>query len=183
MGWVNQYASALSLILHDAVSSQIAPENMVKTLYIFTDMQFNGGVARHGEWESTFEWARSAFEGAGYKLPNIVCWNLRTSSSKTMPVTKNEQGYAMLSGYSAELLKCILDAKEFTPMAIMKHVLEPYCVPESVLNCEWITNLRDSLHLNLDHLTEGVKKSEIKKAFKKSKDDDTSSNDSSDSMA
>lgn len=155
------------LILSQAQNANLTQNEMVKTLFVFTDMQFNGGVTQN--FESTFEYAKNNFESAGYKLPRIVCWNLRTSTAKTMPVQKEEEGYVMLSGFSAELLKCILTAKEFTPMAMLRHVLEPYLVPSSVKNCT--TAL--VAPLSIDNLKQGVKNSELKKAFKSVKEKTT----------
>jgi hypothetical protein len=157
--------ATFDMILREAVSADLTSDEMVKTLFIFTDMQFN--ECQHGAWQSTFEYANEKFENAGYKLPRIVCWNLRTSNTKTVPVTKDEDGYVMLSGFSAELLKCILTAQEFSPYAMMMHVLEPYSVPTEVSSCT-VTELQPSFGL-LTELETAVGKSMIKKAFKEQK--------------
>lgn len=172
------------IILQDAVNGKLKQEEMVKTLFIFTDMQFNecGGYAYgrsrygrshlgqqveetqdDGSWESTFEYAKRTFAERGYELPRIVCWNLRTSGAKTMPVTHDEKGVAMLSGFSAELLKCILTAQEFTPLAMMMHVLEPYQAPQELASST-VTDLVSSVPMT--QLEAAVTKSAIKKAFK-----------------
>lgn len=152
--------AVFDLILTDAINAKLPVEQMVKTLFIFTDMQFNGSV--DNVWESTFEYAKQSYKQAGYKLPNIICWNLRTSNSKTMPVTQNEDGFVMLSGFSAELLKCILNAKEFTPLSMMMHILEPYETPDSLIQCN-INNLFCLLEHKI--LEEGILKCAIRKAF------------------
>jgi hypothetical protein len=152
--------AVFDLILRDAIEAELKPEFMVKTLFIFTDMQFNS--ATNGD-QSTFEYAREQYQSVGYELPNIICWNLRTSSSKIMPVTHEENGVVMLSGFSAELLKCILDAKEFTPISMMKHVLEPYLVPTEVSNCQ-INQL--SSKIDVVHLETAIKNSAIKEFTK-----------------
>ena len=157
--------ATLNLILADAKSAQLTQEQMVKTLFIFTDMQFN--QCDQGKWESTFEYAKRTFAEAGYQLPRIVCWNLRTSTVKTMPVIKNEEGYAMLSGFSAELLKCILTAQEFTPISMMMHVLEPYAAPEAVKTCN-TANLSLNLTTPLP-LEKAIEQSAVKKGFKQPK--------------
>ena len=127
-------------------------------------MQFNH--CNHDSWESTFEYAKHKFENAGYKLPNIICWNLRTSINKSMPFEKNEKGFVMLSGFSAELLKCILTAEEFTPILMMMHVLEPYQVPMEVISSN-VTELHSDPS-TIKALEIAIAKSAIKKAFKKS---------------
>ncbi len=43
------------------------------------------------------------FEAAGYKLPQVVFWNLRASGfpgEKSTPVTYNQEGVALVSGFS-----------------------------------------------------------------------------------
>jgi len=166
--------AALDLLLTDAKNANLLAEQMVDTLFIFTDMQFDSGVcANHNwaepanprpVWESTFEDMKKAYEAAGYKFPNIICWNLRTSCAKTVPVSKNENGFVMLSGFSAELLKCILDAEEFSPLAMMKHILEPYKVPESITDYNLkLAYMNDE---ELKQLSNAISKSNIKKKFK-----------------
>ena len=158
--------AVFDLILHNAKSAQLTQDEMVKTLFIFTDMQFN--QCDNGNWESTFEYSKRTFQEAGYVLPNIICWNLRTSNSKTMPVNKNEEGFAMLSGFSAELLKCVLNGEEYTPYSMMMHVLEPYFVPDQVTNYAGTKVSLDNKHLG--YLEAAITKSAIKKAFKPPKE-------------
>lgn len=162
--------AVFDLILQEAVTNKLAPEEMVETLFIFTDMQFNGSVCKENIWESTFEYAKGIYQEAGYKLPNIICWNLRTSTSKIMPVTKDETGFAMLSGFSAELLKCILDAQNITPENMMMHILEPYNA-ECLMNCTTNELTGIDLTSELEILKFAVEKSTIKRSFKEEKKD------------
>lgn len=150
------------LILEDAIRLNLAPDKVVSTLIIFTDMQFNSVNSGHS-WETTFETGKKAFEAHGYVFPKIICWNLRTSTTKSLPVTKNEEGYAMLSGFSSELLKHILNGEEFTPLSMMMHVLEPYDI---TLQDYVITDKP----FTINQLQKAVTSSTLKKAFKK-KDD------------
>ena len=64
-------------------------------------MQFNE-VGRT-DYSKTFETFSNKFKKHGYKLPQIICWNLRTVSS--VPFQSGEQGVALMSGFSKELLK------------------------------------------------------------------------------
>ena len=156
--------ATFDLILNQAKNAKLAQAEMVKTLFLFTDMQFNQACSYSDSWESTFEYAKRTYSEAGYELPNIVCWNLRTSNAKTMPTTQNESGFVMLSGFSAELLKCILTGADFSPLAMMRHVLEPYEVPASVATCP-----DQLLAPDFTTLSDAVTKSQFKKAFKATK--------------
>lgn len=149
--------ATFDLILKSARDAKLRSDEMVQTLFIFTDMQFDSACSSS---DSTFEYARKAFSEAGYQLPKIVCWNLRSSPSKTMPVPLQTEGYAMLSGFSSELLKSIITASEFTPEAIMRHVLEPYLVPPEI-------ELATSALFPLKGLEAAVTRSAIKPGSKK----------------
>ncbi|BCS82922.1 hypothetical protein QLL95_gp1201 [Cotonvirus japonicus] len=156
--------SVFDLILTNARDAKLTQDEMVKTLFIFTDMQFN--ACDYGNWNSTFEDAKNNFEKAGYKFPNIVCWNLRTSTSKTLPVSMNENGYVMLSGFSAELLKSVLNAEDFSPYKMLLKVLEPYDLPNDFNKCQTHT-INFDVNL-LSKYKECVSKSLFKKCYKKS---------------
>lgn len=149
-----------SLILDEALRYQLTPEQMVDTLFVFTDMQFDCAF-RDGKLSSTFEDIKASFEQAGYKLPKIVFWNLRTSDAKSLPVMQNEENVAMLSGFSSELLNCIIDAQEFTPITMMRHVLKPYMAPKEVRNC-----IMGPFPHDISLLETSVNSSQIKKSFK-----------------
>lgn len=150
--------NTFDLILNDAITNKLTPDQVVSTLIIFTDMQFNSACS--GPWESTFEYAQKTFESNGYKLPKIICWNLRTSTSKSLPVSQNDKGYSMLSGFSSELLKHILNGDELTPLSMMLHVLEPYEIAIK-------DNDLSDVPFTLDQLQKAVTSSNIKKAFKR----------------
>lgn len=159
------------IILEKAQNSQLEPDLMIKTLFIFTDMQFDSavGATRYRKSqlsqneESSMEYGKRRFEECGYSFPKIICWNLRTSSANSLPLTKDENGYVMISGFSAELMKSVMTGEDFTPISMLKHVLEPYIVPEFVSRC----NSDLALPFDLSHLKHGVDKSKIKKVWKK----------------
>lgn len=152
--------ASFDLILKQATDAQLSPDEMVKTLFVFTDMQFDS-ACNGEEIRSTFEYARQAYNQAGYELPKIVCWNLRTSSSKSLPLSKDEDGYAMLSGFSSELLECILNAEKFNPYSVMKHILEPYLVPNEIIS------MGDRRLNSVAGLEQAITNSAIKSSYKK----------------
>ena len=47
------------------------------------------------------------FEDAGYKLPEVVFWNV-SSRNKGQPVTKNEQGVLLVSGCTPRLFSMMV---------------------------------------------------------------------------
>ena len=50
------------------------------------------------------------FRRHGYQLPRLVFWNVM-NRSMTIPVTENENGVALVSGFSPNIIKMILSQK------------------------------------------------------------------------
>lgn len=150
--------ATFNLILRRAIAARLEPCNMIKTLFIFTDMQFDQCDRRS---QSVLQYATIAFQKAGYIIPRIVCWNLRTSTAKTLPTTADHQGYCMVSGFSPELMKAILNAQEFSPEKIMTDVLDPYPQME---NLPHIGEYSSKFASDLDKISKACI---IKKGFKK----------------
>jgi hypothetical protein len=59
------------------------------------------------------------YADAGYSMPNIVFWNLNAHDN--VPAKFNENGVALVSGFSPAIVKGVLaaDLDDFTPEAIM----------------------------------------------------------------
>lgn len=80
-------------------------------------MEFNQSDSR---WNETAqEMIERMYAEAGYKMPNIVYWNL-ASRHNNIPVKFDKQGTALVSGFSASILTALLATDDFTPVGIMK---------------------------------------------------------------
>jgi len=78
---------------------------MPEILAIFSDMQFDQGDR---SWTLTsYENISAQFTKAGYKLPNVLFWNLR-SNTIGYQVKADTPGSSMLSGYSTRMLDLFL---------------------------------------------------------------------------
>ncbi|KAI8642378.1 hypothetical protein BD408DRAFT_416687 [Parasitella parasitica] len=103
------------VLLPMAKKHNLAPEDMVKRLFIFTDMEFDGADNGMDNFLTTHEFIKKQYQDAGYKVPELVWWNLCNSnvytSSKdmTVPITKSDTGVSLLSGFSAAMIKTFLD--------------------------------------------------------------------------
>jgi len=93
------------MILKLAQTTQLPPDDMVKTIFIFSDMEFDdcGGA----EYETNHQLAKRQFEEAGYQLPCVVFWNLR-GGNRSKPVVVNEQNVALVSGFSGQMMTSLL---------------------------------------------------------------------------
>jgi len=100
------------LILNTAIQNKAKQEEIPEKLYIISDMEFDY-CANHAEM-TNFECAKKKFAKYGYKLPQIVFWNVE-SRNLQQPVTKNEQGVALVSGTSPQIFSMLSEG-----------ILDPY---------------------------------------------------------
>ena len=123
---------AFDLLLNSAKMFNATPEQMPKTLFIFSDMQFdciNGGTAIGGSYgpngwtpsapqKTNFDVIKAKYVEAGYQMPRVVFWNLRGDTDDFV-VTSNEEGVSCLSGFSSDILNLIVDGEEISPVKVM----------------------------------------------------------------
>ena len=115
--------SAYAEILRIATKNKVAPEDMPKFLIIFSDMEFNSATSnRSGKRVRAQDLAAERFAEVGYQLPKIVYWNLAARAGN-VPVKFDENGTALVSGFSPSIMKSILAAKQFDPRSIMLETL------------------------------------------------------------
>lgn len=110
------------LILNAAKNNHLPQEELPKKLYIVSDMEFD--CCTKDASLTNFEYAKKLFEEAGYHLPEVVFWNV-ASRNKQQPVSKNEQGVALVSGCTPRLFSMIADGSmsAMTPYQIMLDVI------------------------------------------------------------
>ncbi|KAK4167476.1 hypothetical protein QBC43DRAFT_367539 [Cladorrhinum sp. PSN259] len=123
------------LILPMAIKNKVPPEDMVKRVFVFSDMQFDDASQNYGEsdqppsWSTSFQRVESAFNDAGYEVPELVFWNLAggrdgyerydryesnvDSDVAPKPVTADQEGVSLVSGYSQGMLKVFMDKGMF----------------------------------------------------------------------
>ena len=112
-------AAVFDLILQAAVKHHIPQEEMPARLYILSDMEFDACV-RDGD-QTNFDYAKAQFAKAGYALPEVVFWNI-ASWNRQVPVTRNEQGVALVSGFSPRLFRQLAGGIA-DPYAVMLEIL------------------------------------------------------------
>lgn len=115
--------SVFDLILGRAKSNNISQEDMPKVLLVITDMEFDNPSGWNSfDWSKTnFEVIKAKYQEAGYKMPNLVWWNVNSRNTQT-PVTKDNKGNILLSGCSASMLPMALSG-EFDPIEAMNRII------------------------------------------------------------
>ena len=113
-------ASAFDEILRIAVTNSLTQADMPKYLLILSDMEFDLATgSRYGNKSlCAQDMAAEKYADAGYTLPKIVYWNLNARPGN-VPVKFNEDGTALVSGFSPAIMKSILSARDFSPVGIM----------------------------------------------------------------
>ena len=107
------------LVLSAAVKNKVPQSELPKTLYIISDMEFD--CCAEGAGATNFEYAKSIFAARGYELPRVVFWNV-ASRNRQQPVTKNEQGVALVSGCTPRIFS-MLQSGTLSPYAYMLEIL------------------------------------------------------------
>ncbi|KAG9102696.1 hypothetical protein FRC06_001404 [Ceratobasidium sp. 370] len=102
----------LKLLLPTAIENQVKPEDMIKRLFVFSDMQFDASLVDHSckGWETTHDRIVKAYKEAGYEVPEIVYWNLQGGTTK--PVLKDTPGTVLLTGFSANMMKLFMEGED-----------------------------------------------------------------------
>lgn len=111
--------AVFKLILWTAVKNHLPQEQLPTKLYIVSDMEFDSCV--NNASVTNFEQAKRLFEEHGYRLPEIVFWNV-ASRNRQQPVTKNETGVALVSGCTPRLFSMVAGG-EISPYAVMMDVV------------------------------------------------------------
>lgn len=111
--------AVFKLILKTAVLNGVKQAELPETIYIISDMEFNH--CARGADITNFQNAKKLFEKYGYKLPQVVFWNVN-SRNIHQPVTMNEQGVVLVSGCTPRIFSQIA-AGNFSPYEFMLDVI------------------------------------------------------------
>ena len=114
--------AAMDLMLNVAIKNKVPASDMPTTLYIFSDMEFNGcmtcGPASAGRWgggtyvrdtDTLFETIAKRWAAYGYELPRVIFWNL-DARQENIPALGGRFSY--VSGFSMNMVETILSGKD-----------------------------------------------------------------------
>ena len=118
-GFSTNLEAVFDLILRTAVNAGTPQEEMPSTLFIISDMEFNGAVENPDK--TIYENAKAAFEAKGYQLPAVVFHNVSSWQMQT-PVRAHTKGTALASGTGTNSFNYKFDGN-ITPMNHMLRVL------------------------------------------------------------
>ena len=113
------------LILQTAVNAHMSQSDLPDRILIISDMEFDTATnytSRIYSMKSLFEELANRFAKYGYKLPKLVFWNVN-SRTNTIPMTENEMGVIMVSGYSPNIMSMIM-SNQTDPWLALKEKLD-----------------------------------------------------------
>lgn len=129
------------LLLKTAIDHNLPQSELPQRILIVSDMEFDNATNIYGgghnrimaSYQTLFESIKTKWDAYGYTMPNIVFWNVN-SRTQTIPVTANECGVTLVSGYSVNNVKMVLSG-DVNPWNALKSILESdrYNVIDTVL--------------------------------------------------
>lgn len=126
-GMSTNLEATFDLILDRAIKKNVPQSEMPTKILIISDMEFDMAT-RTNRFNNTYnataiEMIKEQYQEAGYKMPEIIFWNVN-GRLNNVPVTMNEQGAALVSGFSPSILKSILSGEWENPLDLMLETIK-----------------------------------------------------------
>ncbi len=113
--------AVFDMLLRTAQNEHVKAEDMPTRIYIFSDMEFDScvtlGKKRSNYFRTTtidevnsdLENIKMEWNAAGYKMPQIIFWNLDARQNRIPAIG---EGFSYVSGFSPSMIDCILSGKD-----------------------------------------------------------------------
>lgn len=112
--------AVFDLILNTAIQNRLPQSEMVKKVYIVSDMEFD--QADRNANEALFRVIKQRYAQAGYEMPNLVFWNVNARNEQ-FPMTIDDSGVQLVSGASPSIFTSLMKGEFVTPYELMLDVL------------------------------------------------------------
>ena len=112
-GGSTNFLKAHELML-DGASANLPTEKFPEWFICPSDMQFDH-ASGNTDWKDSYELLEKMYTKAGYNMPQMIYWNLRSTDTF---VTQNRKGVQLMSGFNTNQLKNFLETleiQEITP--------------------------------------------------------------------
>jgi hypothetical protein len=100
------------VILPMAIRNQLRLEDMVKQVFVFTDMLFDQAQDGVDRWMECLSRISQVYAAAGYDVPKLIFWNLAVRRAGKL-VTVVDESTVLVEGYSQRILKVFLESGGF----------------------------------------------------------------------
>lgn len=125
--------AVFDLLLSTALKNHTLPSDMPRTIYIFSDMEFDrcvtSGARTYDRWtynsstlskagiNTVIEEQARKWRTYGYKIPRIIFWNL---DARTNNIPAIGDKFSYVSGFSMNMIECILSGKDGWDLVLEK---------------------------------------------------------------
>ena len=126
IGYTTNIKKAFEYILQLAVDNNIHNDEMIQSLIIISDMQFDRISDMDMPKQTFYNKMKQLYAQHGYKLPKIVFWNVAENNNKygCFHADSNTNNVIHIGGYSAAAFKTIFKLSEgVTPYQLVKEVI------------------------------------------------------------
>jgi hypothetical protein len=110
-GMSTDLQKVFELILNKAVQNNLTNHDMPSKILIISDMEFNSACRG-----TNYQTMTSQFESHGYKLPQVVFWNVN-GRDKNFQAKISDKGVALVSGYSPSIIPSLFG--DLSPEGVM----------------------------------------------------------------
>ena len=138
VGAIKSMPWGMNTNFHAVFKALIKEKIDIDTLFVFSDMQFDDAATNtypHNQIKEDYRLAEMT-------MPQIVYWNL--SAVKTaLPITMNDYGNVMISGFSSKLFDLFMTDMPFDPMTILRQTLDKYdgIIPEPFFHINQLVDI------------------------------------------
>lgn len=114
---------AFDLLLKTCIKGNVTQEEMPQAIVIVSDMQINcvNGVDRDNNMKF-YDVMKRKYNAAGYEMPQVVFWNVN-ASNPTFHASNSTRGVSMVSGFSPNVFKQVMENIGTTPYELMMRVI------------------------------------------------------------
>lgn len=112
--------AVFELILKTALKYNITPEEMIKKIYIISDMEFDRACRRNDK--TNFQFIREMYDKTPYEMPGLVFWNVDARQDQS-PITVDDRGVFLVSGCSPSIFESLMRSEAIGPVDLMLEVL------------------------------------------------------------
>ena len=113
------------LVLQAAIDANMKQSDLPDRILIVSDMEFDYATCftnRTYGMKALFDELADRYAANGYKLPKLVFWNVN-SRTNTIPMTENEMGVIMVSGFSPNIMSMVM-SDQTDPWLALKEKLD-----------------------------------------------------------
>ena len=108
------------LVLDTAVRNHLPQSELPENIYVISDMEFD---SQCDDSTTLFRSMKNLYAEKGYQLPTIIYWNVNARNLR-FPVTMDESGAVLVSGYSPSIFEMAITGEYVTPYMMMRQVLD-----------------------------------------------------------